>query len=121
MEMEQRIAKIEQTLLNHEQMINAQAATSKAILEKLNELVFLEKRSAETFDHHQLTCRNNFDKVYVSESDFKLKAADVFYAEKAKEGVLLETKSSIFKNFLDISWKVSILCAGIAVTILQFV
>jgi len=122
MDMEQRVGRIENILQNHEQTIkalsklsNEQSAANNDILNKLNKLLFIEEQARETFDHHRLVCRGEFDNIYQFKKTLRPDVLDIVNTRQVDLLNSSKTKSSLLINSIDLFWKICVISGVLAI------
>jgi len=120
--MEERIGILEQKVITLEEtlkgLISEHTKTNQIILERLNELIFVEKQSKTTYEHHALLCAEVFDKRYVIKDNLRGEIFSALQSNRSTDVELNETKVSTIKNLVDIIWKVGIFI-GVGYVVVQ--
>jgi len=120
--MEERIGILEQKVITLEEtlkgLISEHTKTNQIILEKLNELIFVEKQSKTTYKHHALLCAEVFDKRYVIKDNLRGEIFSALQSNRSTDIELNETKVSTIKNLVDIIWKVGMFI-GVGYVVVQ--
>jgi len=120
--MEERIGILEQKVITLEEtlkgLISEHTKTNQIILEKLNELIFVEKQSKTTYEHHALLCAEVFDKRYVIKNNLRGEIFSALQSNRSTDIELNETKVSTIKNLVDIIWKVGMFI-GVGYVVVQ--
>lgn len=120
--MEERIGILEQKVITLEEtlkgLISEHTKTNQIILEKLNELIFVEKQSKTTYEHHALLCAEVFDKRYVIKDNLRGEIFSALQSNRSTDIELNETKVSTIKNLVDIIWKVGMFI-GVGYVVVQ--
>ena len=116
--LEQKVITLEDTMKNLAKAYEEQTKTNQIILEKLNELIFVEKQSKTTYEHHTLLCAEVFDKRYVIKDNLRGEIFSALQSNRSTDVELNETKVSTIKNLVDIIWKVGIFI-GVGYVVVQ--